>query len=224
MHFRPGKRLRSIVLLAATLLTSGPESPAGLGHRQCQNGYLTPQNLPETEWGYALPGPDSVYLRIKRSSEAGRPEDYGPRLILVRVKDGEIEELARSRGFMDTYGLRPVFFARDSIIVLLADIGAEYSWGVVAYEVTTRQLKDLGLINVAKLERIVGPDSVFAIETTTDPLPHVRLAVRNGAYIAEFSTDLVVDPGGEARLLPFDSGPAIQFRQDVPEWKLIGRQ
>lgn len=225
MFLHSGRTAASILILGGIALYWGPRFPV-LEDSRMQGRYLMPVSLPETEWGYALPNGDSLFLRIGHTSQIDTPEDYGPRLTLIRVVNGRARDLARSRGFMDTYYVGPVFFAQDSTVILLADTGAEYSWGVIAFEVSARGLTDLGRINVARYEGIRLPrsDTVLVTEVLTDPLPHVRLTARNGTYIAEFTTDLVLDPGGRDSLLVFDDGLPIRFRQALPDWELLGRE
>ena len=134
-----------------------------------------------------VPGRAGLFL----VSDLGPPDapanDYGRRLFLLqRVKDG-FRELGRTRGVGDAYNLDPVVFTGAGRTVVLAELGTEYSWGLVAYEIAGRELRELGAIGVA------APGE----EGERDPTPFARVHVEGGRLVVAFDVDMIEDPGGQ---------------------------
>lgn len=133
---------------------------------------------------YAVPGQKGRYV----ISENGKPEgkDFGRRLVLIEKTGEGYTRLSRTPGAGDAYNLTPTFFAWKKQVVILAEAGAEYSWGLYVYEVSGGRLKDLGNLNVA------APGA----ENARDATPYAEVMwTRHGPRIL-FRSDLILDPGG----------------------------
>jgi hypothetical protein len=162
---------------------------------------------------YRIPKVDQVYL-IAAVCEDEQPDDYGLRFFLVRVSAGDIHILDRTRGAMDSYSLRPTLFTGEDRVLILAETGAEYSWGISAFEFAGDRLRSLGNINVAR--SVNEP-----IETTENPLPYAKTRHGGDAYVVEFYTDLVIDPGGDAVELRRDGDAPFVFVGRHGQFKLV---
>jgi hypothetical protein len=134
---------------------------------------------------YAVPGLKGYYV-VSSYDEKTTADDYGRRLYLVRKGRGGYEMIDRTPGASDSYILKPVFFLGHGRMLILAEIGTEYSWGLQAYEIRNRRLTYLGLLDA----------TIDSGENVTDPTPFAIVKLVNGRWRVEFSHDLVLDAGG----------------------------
>ncbi len=134
---------------------------------------------------YAVPGSKGYCIVSSWDSKSGSA-DFGRRLYLVRKTTAGYEEIDRTRGAADSYILRPVFFTGSGRVLILAEMGTEYSWGLMVYEIAQNRLKELGPLDAA----------VEGAEDAEDPTPFAAVKLVNGRWRVEFSHDLVLDPGG----------------------------
>ncbi len=149
---------------------------------------------------YGIPG-SRLYLLTGTGSRTG--EQVGLQFFLIRHDDAGLTILQESTGMQDSWFLSPVFFWTDDRVLVLADTGTEYSWGVVAFELRDATLRDLGVISVA----------LDAEENTVDPLPSAKVRRTEDGYLVEFHANLVWNPGGsDERPLPREAGRPHLFR------------
>ena len=159
---------------------------------------------------YSCPGYADLYVIV--SGMINTPENYGKRFFLIKENAKSFSILSKTHGMMDSYILEPTFFSKNNRIIILGDTGAEYSWGVVAFEIINEKLKDLGTINVAKPTE----------EDTVNPIPDAQLKLRNGKLIVEFHTDLIFDPGGyNDRLVKRVNNQPIKFENSGDTFFLL---
>lgn len=153
---------------------------------------------------YAVPGASGLYL-VTAAETVDRDRDYGMRVFLIRRTRTGFELLDRTRGESDSYILKPTFFTGGGRVLVLAEIGTEYAWGLAAYEVAGSRLRDLGTIDVSKEGEF---DAV-------SPIPETTVKLRDRTWVVEFHTDLVFDPGGlNEREIKRRSGRPIVFELD----------
>jgi hypothetical protein len=134
------------------------------------------------------------------------------RFFLVRHDRPGLTILQQSHGMQDSWYLRPVFYPSGDRTLILAETGAEESWGVVAFELHGTDLRDLGYLEVAE----------DAGEFTINPLPAARVRLINGIWSVEFDVDLVWNPGGgDERPLPRRNGKPHLFRNDSGQFALV---
>lgn len=134
---------------------------------------------------YAVPGAKGYYV-VSSYDRTFTDSDYGRRLYLVRNGPSGFEDIDRTPGAADSYVLKPVFFTGGGKILILAEVGTEYSWGVMVYEIANKRLTYLGNID-ASVEREGNAE---------DPTPFATVKYANGRWRVEFSHDLVLDAGG----------------------------
>ena len=158
---------------------------------------------------FACPGRADLFVIVSRIAP-GTEKDFGKRFLLIKKTAKGFTLLDKSKGMMDSYILEPTFFTSKNKIVILGETGAEYSWGVVAYEIQKNKLKDLGTINVAKPTE----------ESTDNPIPDAVLKLSGNKLRVEFHTDLVFDPGGRKdRLVKRVNGRPFVFEYNGKEFQ-----
>jgi hypothetical protein len=158
---------------------------------------------------YDAPG-SALYLLTGNGPASG--EQFGLRFFLVRHDRPGLTILQQSHGMQDSWYLRPVFYPSGDRTLILAETGAEESWGVVAFELHGTDLRDLGYLEVAE----------DAGEFTINPLPAARVRLINGIWSVEFDVDLVWNPGGgDERPLPRRNGKPHLFRNDSGQFALV---
>jgi len=156
--------------------------------------------------------PDRANLFVIVSGMISTQENYGKRFFLIKEGEQGFSLLSNTHGMMDSYILRPIFFSANNRTIILGDTGAEYSWGVVTFEIVNDKLKDLGTIDVAKPTE----------EDTVNPIPDALLKLCSGKLLVEFHTDLVFDPGGyNDRLVKRVNNQPISFEYDGKKFMLI---
>lgn len=159
---------------------------------------------------YSCPGRADLFVTV--SAPINTEENYGDRFFLIKEGDQGFSLLSKTHGMMDSYFLRPTFFTATNRTIILGETGAEYSWGVVAFEIVNDKLKDLGTIYVAKPTE----------EDTVNPIPDAQLKLSSGKLIVEFHTDLVFEPGGHNdRLVKRVNNEPISFEYDGKKFLLI---
>ncbi|MBB4639616.1 hypothetical protein [Longimicrobium terrae] len=150
--------------------------------------------------------------------------DYGLRFVLVAFGPGGVTEVARSRGMADSEWLEPVFFGDGDCQFVLADTGAETSWGLEAFRLCHDSLTALGPINVSL------PAGDASTEVAENPLPFARMRRDSSGVVVEFGTDLVLwitDPSTRAvhdSIVNMEEGRPITFRLAGGSFHRMGRE
>ena len=158
---------------------------------------------------YGIPGRDRLFL-VSGSMDHRGETDFGLRFFLVEEADGVLRRTFRGRGSGDSYSLDPTFYWDDARVLILAETGAEYSWGLWAYELSGSTLEDLGPLDV----------TFWSGENHVNPLDHARVSFERGRYRVEFRVDLTLDPGGLHTWHLIRAGEAIIFEQNVDRFRL----
>ena len=159
---------------------------------------------------YSCPGRADLFVIV--SGMISTQQNYGKRFFLIKEGEQGFSLLSKTQGMMDSYILRPTFFTVNTRTIIIGDTGAEYSWGVVVFEIANDKLKDLGTIDVAKPTE----------EDTVNPIPDAQLKLSGGKLIVEFHTDLVLNPGGyNDRLFKRVNNQPISFEYDGEKFLLI---
>lgn len=80
------------------------------------------------------------------------PDDLGIRLIVL---DKNNNQVFRSKGQIDSYILRPKFYKLDSKspVLILAEIGTEYSWGNIVFSLNENGIKNWEQLNLLGLTK-----------------------------------------------------------------------
>lgn len=172
------------------------------------------QAVAGTEWRrphiYAVPGRGDRF--VVSDNEPPDTEHFGLRLYLIAKSPDGFEQLSKTSRAGDSYNFTPTFLTGAGRTFILAEIGTEYSWGLLAYELLPDRLDSLGPLNVA----------VDSGENPVDPTPYARATLENGSLVVAFDTDLVFDPGGlnEKNLARRDGAPLI-FKQEGDGFVLL---
>lgn len=165
-----------------------------------------------------VPGAPGRFLVVARGSES-TSDDYGLRFHLLAARPTGLVVLDRSRGTLDSYVLRPVFFTGAGRTLLFGNTGAEGSWGLVVYELRGDSLRRLGDLDVAKMP--ADPSDPYE-----DPLPHARVfaeAAEGEGFQVQFDTDLVsVGSGDDDEPLRRSGGAPLRFRYRAGRFERAG--
>jgi hypothetical protein len=139
------------------------------------------------------------------------PDDLGNRLIVL---DKNNNQVFRSKGQMDSYILRPKFYKLDSKspVLILAEIGTEYSWGNIVFSLNKNGIKELGMIELAgiNLER----------DDYDNIAEYIKIAKKGNTIHFQFEADsVIVDPGGRKEKVI--AANQISYIYDGHEFKCI---
>jgi hypothetical protein len=179
------------------------------------NEYLSKRyNQSSSPSVFKVPLAEHLYLVAGAYGKDSR-KDYGIRFYLLEERGGTLTELYHSRGMRDSYVLNPTFFIGKDRVLIIADTGAEYSWGLEAFEFRARDLKYLGTIKIAKK---VSEDNYA--RGFTAPLKDAEAIFKGGSYHVAFTGDLYLDPGGRNERRIGTSNSRVTFRYDGNGFKL----
>jgi len=156
-----------------------------------------------------VPGRSTSFLvvGVGRATAESRDLD-GLRLMLVEKSGQGVTLLAQSSGSADSYVLKPVVFTGSGRTIVLAETGAEYTWGLRVFEVVGRELRDLGGIDAG----VIGESG-----QEEDPTPFARVTIAGGKVVVTFDSDLSIgtgNPGAPLALKP------VVFRQSATGFTL----
>ena len=139
-------------------------------------------------------------------------KDSGIRLYLVeKIKDGKFKVLYGSRGSQDSYILRPTIHRSPDVklpTIILAETGAEYSWGIEVFLVKGKQVTHAGSMEV-------GAD---AKDNPESAVPYTWIKPKGKKLVFTFTTDLVYMRGGKFSRLKKNQ---IRYEYDGKELKEI---
>ncbi len=128
------------------------------------------------------------YFSFNHYSES--KNDYGLKFIVFKVDGNDYETIYESSGSYDSYILEPTFFSQDiskKPVVVLAETGAEYSWGARVFILTQElEVQDLGGLDVAVLGEYNDFESV---------IPYTKIIEKNGIYEFLFTKDVYTNLG-----------------------------
>jgi hypothetical protein len=165
-------------LAAAAVVSSTPA---------CQE--LHPQETPTADGArYALA--EDVELVFGRDVSLDTESDYGQRAMLYTSERGVARRTYYSLGAEDSSAMTPTFFGNcgPHELLILADVGNEFSWGFRVFAYDGKTLRDLGEIPIAVRGEL----------DYESPIPFVKLTPHDQAIDLTFTTDVFKDPGSES--------------------------
>lgn len=136
---------------------------------------------------------DNIYFKFGFHKD---PKDkYNSLKFIVLKKEGNnYTPIYKSRGSGDSYILKPKYFRENGFgtpLIILAETGAEYSWGIRVFSVAPDLIvKDMGILDVA-----VGSENEI-IDGPLSAVPYTIIRKKNNNIIFTFTKDIVFDPGG----------------------------
>jgi hypothetical protein len=134
---------------------------------------------------------NDIFLSFDHHIE-GSEKDYGSRLTVFRVTNGNSNVIYYSKGSFDSYILRPSFFSTgigQDPLLILAETGTEYSWGARVFLVSPDgSAKNPGSLGVAVID---DPEN-----DTVSVIPHTRIKFDGKRYEFTFERDVIFNPGG----------------------------
>ncbi|MCB0402229.1 MAG: hypothetical protein KDD41_09115 [Flavobacteriales bacterium] len=149
---------------------------------------------------------DSDFKILIGRPEIETSENEGLRIIVL--KDDAISFIGDKQG--ESYIYRPTFYKESNNVIIICELGTEYSWGFDAYLFTNSTLNKIGFFNLgAAINKIDHPESAI-------PLLRIRALKKDiffdfpptliyETYDAE-TIDLIYKPGQkESEIIPLDS-------------------
>ena len=97
-------------------------------------------------------------------------------------------------------------------MLILAETGTEYSWGLSAYEFRAGELTALGSLDVAR----------WSDDNYVSALDKATVTLRDGRYVVEFAANLRLNPGGLHPWWLVRTKKNITFIQDGKSFVLTG--
>ena len=162
---------------------------------------------------FGMPGVTSYFLVTAGGNQT--ETDYGWRFLLLRKQEEGFQRVFRGHGAADSYILRPIFFIGKDRILIFGEQGTEYTWGfsVLEFRVGENTLKRIGYLNVA--QPLDDPWGSYS-----NPFDRGRVFFRDGRYVVEFASDLILYPGQEKETLLENHGEPIRFHHDGEDFVL----
>lgn len=191
----------SLVAVVAGLLVGG------LGEVGTSYGVqlLKVASSPDAGWPRAIPFREGCLLDL--AAGPADPDNYGLRLSVAC----EGETLYSSRGLMDTEFVEPEFFAADGHLVMLANVGAEESWGLLGLDLSNAMPTELGTIDVAAPRADPGA-------YLTSALPLFSLFASDGTYTVVFEAAVLLNPGSPKEELTSEVDGPVALRWTGDSW------
>jgi hypothetical protein len=128
-------------------------------------------------------------LKIAVDTTLDSKGDVGIRLMGYNRANGKFVRTYFSKGSADSYSLKPSFINRCGVhqLLILAETGAEYSWGVRVFSYDDGLIKDLGSIDLA----VEGEFDAVSV------IPFMKFTQKGKSVVISFTKDVISDPGGE---------------------------
>jgi hypothetical protein len=141
-----------------------------------------------------------VAIGIDRNQNDHRTHDAGLRLFLVEKTNNGFKVRDRSHGSNSAYNLTPTFYynAKAAFWVILAENGAEYSYGTRVFIFKDKMLADVGTLNVAfqgKFGEIKTNGVTSAITNEVSIVPYTVISTVNNSLVFSFTQDVEHNPG-----------------------------
>lgn len=147
-------------------------------------------------WDLAVQIKDNFYITTCNNNKIDTKNNYGARLLLVKIVKGKPVIKYRSHGYMDGYGITPTFFRNQANeIIVWVDTGAEYSWGATAYLFNGVKIKELGDVRATYVK---DPDH----GQEESIAPYAWIYRNNGQIIIRFTKDPLYEKNGKYMTVP----------------------
>lgn len=128
-------------------------------------------------------------LKIAVDTALDSKGDVGIRLMSYGRENEKFVRTYFSKGSADSYILKPSFINRcgGHQLLIFAETGAEYSWGVRVFSYDDGIIKELGSIDLA-VEGEFDAESV---------IPFMKFTQKGRSVVISFTKDVISDPGGK---------------------------
>jgi hypothetical protein len=140
-----------------------------------------------------------VAVGIDMDHNDHRTKDAGLRLFLVEKTNSGYKVRDRSKGSNSAYNLTPTFYRSGDSWVILAENGAEYSYGTRVFMFKDNTMNDLGALNVAfnrKFGEIKTNGVTTPITNEVSIVPYTVISTVNQELVFSFTQDVEHNPGG----------------------------
>lgn len=136
---------------------------------------------------YHLPNNPNRFV-VSAWTQIQKEEPQRRLIVLSKDADG-IREVYKSPGAGDSWILKPTFFVGIDRVLILAELGAEEYYGLVAFELVRDKVTCLGRLDVGRRVNRLG---VIDVES---PLSDSKIEYVKGTYCISLFGDIYVDSG-----------------------------
>ena len=147
---------------------------------------LSSLNLTDCE--EALEIEKKLFITTCQNRELDNEDDYGIRVYLISAENSKLKVLFESPGALDSYYLLlDTFMANKALFpyVILAEYGAEESWGIEVYLFDKRNIKSVGFLKVGiEYQDAGGPVLISAVPVT-------KISKEANKFFLSFDKDVV---------------------------------
>jgi len=143
-------------------------------------------------------------------------------LFLLEKTDAGFTILSHTTGMGDVDWLTPLVFSGHQTTLILADVGSEYSLGLLAFVIegqSIQSIEESPNVAVPTLSIGIGPPA-----STKSALPYVSAYLTESGFELEFNIDLVMHPGSSDQTLLCRSDSIIVMREIDGFWDIYGAQ
>ncbi len=150
----------------------------------------------------------NLFLVPCRNPKKDSEKDYGLRLFLIEKIKGKPVIRFQSHGAGDSYYMKPSVFKNvkaEKPLIILAEAGAEFSYGIGVYLLSDLQMKYIGELDVT-----VNED-----DTPSSAVPFTKIMQKGDELIFSFTKDL---------LMLQNNGEYITIPKDQIRYRYIGKR
>lgn len=175
--------------------------------------YLRSMGADPVPYIYRLPNSPnhfviSTWMQVKK-------EEPQRRLLLLSKDSAGFREVYRSSGVGDSWILTPTFFVGRDRILILAELGAEEYYGLIAFEAIRDKVIFLGRLDVG---RQVNRDGVVGFES---PLNNSKVEYAHGSYYISVFGDIYIEPGLSTQRKISDRKGRVRITLDSSGFRLF---
>ncbi|MDP1624015.1 MAG: hypothetical protein Q8M08_16950 [Bacteroidales bacterium] len=171
----------------------------------CQTEYFDIVKTKEFKLEYKILDLDIIHsfsfenlILVVGHSNDGNEENVGLRLFILNDSS---DILFKSKGQQDSYYFEPQIFqsrADSSRLIILSEIGAEYSWGAQIFLIDKNKINHLGYLDVGIIEK-PSPDEKINFNEPSRIIKYISITAQNDEIKFSFKhgETLAINPGGE---------------------------
>ncbi|WP_321515974.1 hypothetical protein [Marinifilum fragile] len=141
---------------------------------------------------------EEIKFVVGHSTDNSKIENVGLRLFIL---NGSNEIIFKSTGQQDSFYFEPHIF-QSSIdkdrLIIIGEIGAEYSWGAQAFLYEKNDVIEIGAIDVGIIEKPVNEEEIY-FESPSRIIRYLEIEYQNNEIKFSFKKGetLAINPGGE---------------------------
>ncbi|MCY1636706.1 hypothetical protein [Marinifilum sp. D737] len=141
---------------------------------------------------------EDLLFVVGHNTDNNDVENIGLRLCILNDSN---EIIFKSDGQQDSYYFEPHIFQSSTEkdrLIIIGEIGAEYSWGAQAFLLEKNNVIELGSMDVGIIEKPVEKDDIY-FETPSRIIKYLEIESKNNEIKFSFKKGetLAINPGGD---------------------------